>query len=462
MRLNEGRFHRAFSRIHLPRPISVIMPFPYFSTGILRNKRGMDLVYRSLSRWIFIWNSSRFVENFLHCSMKSLNYICLNPGRSAGVEKLDMADKGGRAAKPKDIPLEKIVQKSILFGSMQKLSLASIPASMRSMQESKLAKPALVLSSLDTVLPRRDESPHWEIAKKPGKDVPFEPGRGPVRPTLVFPAQAIMQHRTDEEHPSRIIKRAEMDVPYDTNRGVARPTLVLSSQAVLQHRMDEGFPRATTKRTEADVPYDINRGQVKPTLVFPSLATMQHRTDEEPPSVIIKRHKTDVPFDASRGLARPTFILSSQAILQHRMNEGFPRAISKRPEKDVPYDTNRGLARPALVLCSMHHRTDEGHPRMIGQKPEVEAPFDLSAKTDLQGAQIIWANSRMSARPPPAEMEYAPYLHTSIKREIGSEDEGPKQDARPPSIDIGRLSDQVCSIIERRLKIDRERCGVYA
>lgn len=75
-----------------------------------------------------------------------------------------------------------------------------------------------------------------------------------------------------------------------------------------------------------------------------------------------------------------------------------------------------------------------------------------------------WAKGIVWAHYPSAEMEYVTPRHPSIPIEKESSlDNARREDgSKPPAINISQLSDRVYSLIERRLKIDRERRGIYA
>jgi hypothetical protein len=141
--------------------------------------------------------------------------------------------------------------------------------------------------------------------------------------------------------------------------------------------------------------------------------------------------------------------------------------IRRGPEVEVSLYSNHGYrsAKPVLLLSSqatISSRSDESPPTMIRQKPEVDLSFDASARTDGTAPQMAWAKSRTSDWQSPAEMRYAATLHSSLEKDKSSEGASLKSSSKPQAININKLSEKVYSIIERKLRIDRERRGIYA
>ncbi|HSD58619.1 MAG TPA: hypothetical protein VLB04_10585 [Methanotrichaceae archaeon] len=96
--------------------------------------------------------------------------------------------------------------------------------------------------------------------------------------------------------------------------------------------------------------------------------------------------------------------------------------------------------------------------------PKVDLSHYISSRTDVTAAQMDRAKGRLPVLHPSAEMEYAVPRHPSIpiEKESSLGDARREDGSKPPAINISRLSDRVYSLIERRLKIDRERRGIYA
>ncbi len=394
---------------HHPKLISGIMPFRYANVNLLRRMGGLDLVYRLRFSGIFIWKWSQFKESFF---------------------KSFAADKRGIVMGPGDSHIGQALQEGRLWGFTQKLSPASPHASSPHAFTTSLGKSwACPARRVDTK-PSTKES----MTSKPLPGWNPEGGYGLLKPAFSSSYRAAILSRTDGNLPLTIRQSPETELSHHSNRscGPVKPALVPSPQAIILPGTKENPPMAIRGRYGFDRSRysNLSHSPVKPALISFS----QPRTTVSPstsgiPSIVIEyRSRVDLSLfsNHSHRLVEPALASSSQA--------------------------------------SMLSRADECPTAVMKQKPKVDLSHYISSRTDGTSAQMDWAKGRVWAHYPSAEMEYVTPRHPSIPIEKESSlDNARKEDSsKPPAININRLSDRVYFLIERRLKIDRERRGIYA
>ena len=103
-----------------------------------------------------------------------------------------------------------------------------------------------------------------------------------------------------------------------------------------------------------------------------------------------------------------------------------------------------------------------------GVRPQVSKPDSGNLPSqdlveDLAGRKLAASDPRMTRRRYP-ELEQIEPVETKIIREVGLLGEnrsGPDSDKRSIDLNLDRISDQVYSMIERRIRTERERRGLY-
>ena len=483
MRLADEKFCRTLARRHLPRLVSGIMPLQHISAMIPRRKRDLDLVYRYLLKGMIKWNSFRLIEKFLHSSIKTTTYVLLPPAFSGLISGKDASDKRREESKPINKYPGQILLRTSINSIVPNMHQVTIPASIRSSFEDK----SWTISAKGV-----DREPSRPRKKSSGPLLNLITCHGccPVNPGLVLSSQVIMcpgtkeisskktVPRTFEISSARIRQGREVLVPNNRLRShdLANPGLVLSSQAIMCPGTKESPSKKTVPRTfeissarirqgrEVLVPNNRLRSHdpVNPGLVLSSQAIMQPRTNESSPKSMVPRTFEIYPDRIRQGRevcvhnhrfqshdpVNPGLILSSRTVVFPRSIAGLPIAMKKRPGFDISHDFSAGTDRSAVRTARANRRYMADLPPSVQMEHKAVGPLSV---------EMEYAVARSTS----VEMEYKAPLSFSVEKEAGSEDVGWRYDSKPPAINMNKLSDQVYSIIERKIKIERERRGIY-
>jgi hypothetical protein len=425
MCLIDGEFCQALANRRHPRLISGIVPFRYANVDLLRRMGGLDLVYRLRFSGIFIWKRSLFKESFFKSSIRDVMYLPPSPGFSGRGDKGDAVDKRGIGMGPGDSYIGQALQEGSPRGFIQKRSLVSPHVFMISIGGS-WARSAR----------RADTKPSTKRSMASGPLPGWNPEEGYslLKPAVTSSYRVAALSRTDGDLPLAIRQSPEIELAHHSNRiyRPIKPALVPSFQNIILPGTKESPPMAIGDRYGFDRSSysNLSHSSIKPVLISSSQSqtTVPPSTSGILSIMVGHRSKVDISLFSNRDLrpARPVFASSSQAYMLSRADES-PAAVMK-------------------------------------QKPKVNLSQYIPSRTDCTAAQMDWAKGIVSALHPPAEMEYAAPRHPSIpiEKESGLADARREDGSRPPAINISRLSDRVYSLIERRMKIDRERRGIYA
>ncbi len=432
--LIDGKLSRRLARRHVLRLPSGLLPLRLRGSGILRRKARLVLVYRSLARGFFGMKSSRLTENILHSSGGNMTQIHLSFSLVAKETRI-LAEKGGTGAKATGRGYNSshlAFTESRLRAASPMLTLATIPTSVghRDVSGTGLSRGEIKGSSTRDSVAQRVLPAQWR-AQRPKE------GDREGKPVTTSNYAAQVLQRT-QEIPKRIISETKPAVSMKSEAQVLHRNQTSSQQIAddTNHGMALRSAAQVFHETEEDPGRII--GDTKLTVTMKSAAQMLHRIQESPQRLI--------------GDARPAMALRSATQVLHRAQEN-PQEIF-------------GSQRPIVVLDSVareQYRVPGGTPLVIGQSPKIDIP-DLQSGEDYPSKDYL-AHQRTSAqrpeaRHPSARMEYAVPPSPPIEREARPQGVVKKEEPKPPAININKLSERVYSMIESRLKIDRERRGV--
>lgn len=457
MPLIDRKFSRRLAGRHLLRRLSGLMLLRQRDSDILRRKARLDLVYRSLARGFFKMSSTRSPENIPHSYAGNMTYIHLSFGLVGKETRVVLAEKGGASGSAMDPGYRTsspVLTESPMRAAKPMLTLTTIPTFVRQGDISRMGSTGGEIKGASA----RDVMAQGLLPAQWRRENPMEGGpdgtpimasnsaaqvlqraqsnpqriASDTKPAATLRSAAQVFHRT-EEGPWRILSdtkpAAAQVLPGNQERiqkivSDAKPGTALGSAAQVIHRAED--PRQTISDTE-------------PAVTLKSAAQILHRTVESPRWLI--------------GDARPTMALRSRAQVLPRVEEDPQRIFSSRRPIAVPdsaaWEQNRGPGGPPLV---------------IRQSPKIDVPDPLSGED--YPAMDYWHHQQTSARGttealhPSARMEYAVSPSPPVERESRQQGVVKKEEQKPPAININKLSDRIYSMIESRLKIDRERRGV--
>jgi len=405
--LIDVKFSLRLASRHLLGRMSYLLPLrPKGSRS--HRKAKLPLVYRSLIGGISGRDATGFTENILHSYAGNMTHIHLSFGFLRKETSGLSAEKGGMGARATEAGCSSSLStspESRLRAAKPMLTLAMIPAFMGQGDMSRTASAGRENKGsyagderTPALLPAQ-----W-LTKRPKE------GRTEGRPVLPVTSAAQMLQKT-EKSPGRLI-------------GEAKPSAALRSVSRMLHRTEESPERHVS--------------DIKPAAMR-SAAQMFNRTKENPERTISD--------------AKPAAALRSAARMLHRTKES--------PERLV------GDAQPAVGLASFvqtQYRGLNGTPLVTRQSPKIDVGDPL-AGADYP-AMDFWTNQRtlgqstMDAPNLSAPMVYAVPTSPPVERESKKEVIVKREEPKAPAINISALSDRIYSMIESRLKIDRERRGV--
>ncbi len=399
MLLVDGKFCRALAGRHLPRLITSSKPFPIINTGVLHRKMKLDLMYRSLTDWIFIWRPSWFTENFFRSSIRSMSYIYRHQGSADWRGKTGLEGQRGSAVKTRDNYPDRALVESISISSVSNQHPASISA---------LLKPGYA-SRINQAI---DENKGSEN-------------------NILGNAGSTKEIRVGDNYLSQIHQENLLTSPVQKQHWDSIPRLLepgYVSKITLAGKeekrwMNHGRRISKPSHSHIHLVHSIE----KRSYLLSYQAAMQLMTNGRIPALIGQKTKAGISFNSSQDyrITKPALVLSSQAAIQPMTNKRIPIMIRQRSDLDITYGTPEGIVGTA--------------------------------------AQIAWADRITGGQHHSADIEYTapPRPPAENNRRLESAIIREKDNLKSTAINIKRLSDQVYSIIERKLKIDRERRGIY-
>ena len=182
-----------------------------------------------------------------------------------------------------------------------------------------------------------------------------------------------------------------------------------------------------------------------------------HRRQEvhTPPTHGISGFST--PFSV---FSRSIFFPGRKSVTPERQGISlFPRknGVTHRPHEHrdasemTPYPGSTGEAAMEDGYLHLYHRSPAATPYMWHSPGSNNEPGTVSAE-----------NANIYRTHP--EIEHVTSTHTEIVKERVIEPESdlkpPQVTPQPPGIDVDRMADQICQLIERRARIERERRGL--
>lgn len=458
MPLIDRKFSRRLAGRHLLRRLSGLMLLRQRDSDILRCEARLDLVYRSLARGFFKTSSTRSPENISHSYAGNMTYINLSFGLVGKETRVVLAKKGGAsgsAMNPGYRTSSPVLTESPMRAAKPMLTLATIPAFVRHGDISGIGSTGREIKGSSA----RDAMTQGLLLAQWRREKPME--GGPDGTPIMASNSAAQVLQRAQSNPQRIVS--------DT-----KPAATLRSAAQVFHRAEEGPWRilSDTKPAAAQVlPGNQERiqeivGDAKPGTASGSAAQVFHRAEDPrqtisdtKPAVTLRSaaqmlHRTGESPRRLIGDARPAMALRSAAHVLSRAEEDPQRIFGSQRLIAVPDSAARE-----------QNRVPGGPPLVIRQRPKINVPDPLSGEDypamDYWDHQQTSTRGTMEARHPSARMEYAVPPSPPVERESRQQGVVKKEEQKPPAININKLSDRIYSMIESRLKIDRERRGVY-
>ncbi|GEM_PF-2286656 len=376
-----------------------------------------------------------------------------------------------------------------------------------------LVNSCLIQSSQD-IMPHgtNESSPEWTKQGFKVHHLPIHRNQihDLVNPSLMQSAHVIMRPGTNESPLKRMVPRTLKIYSESTRQGredyvqnnrnqshdLLSYSLFLSSRAMMQSWTNESSPERTKQGLKVHH-HHIHRNQIHD-LVNSSLmqfaqVIMRPGTNESPLKGMVPRN-FEISSESTRqgredyvqnnrnqshDLLSSSLFLSSRAMMLSWTNESSPKRTAPRTFEISPAGIMRGgkvhvpnhrnqshdHVNPCLILSSralLSPGCIGNLPLTMKQRPGIDISHDVSAGPDRSAVQTAWANRRYQTDMPPSVlMEFKALPLRSVGKEIRLEDARWRDDSKPPSINMSKISDQVYSMIERKIKIERERRGIY-
>lgn len=485
----DGKFVKALSSRHLLRRKSRIMPFRNMDTRLVRRRRDLDLVYRIHFGGIFIWKWSGFKESTRKSSMRDATLFRLAPAIAPVFSerriKYDAPDKRDLGMGLKGSYRGKDLQNWHMSLFLPKLYQSNSPPHSKFLSHSKShsGETADRISSTwrgkaSRLLPDWRSDRGYSLLKTAFRSsfraasflsgTEENPGRGTKEQS------GFNLTHFSSRNPNIPVERAFGLLPdwrFDQGDSLLKTAFRPSFRASFLPGTEENHERVPKKQSGFDLTHfsDRNANPVEPALISSSPISVSYRTGGRAFG-LTRRWSDGTAFrspDQSPPQLKPAPYSSSQFIQLVGTSGIKTTGIVRRSGTGATLNSNH-VHRRALPASSLSpHATvssqpDEGLPAMIKKKPEINRYFDTPGMGNGMQAQMAWAKSGTSERQSSAEIRHASNLPHSLEKEEISDETGRKSSFKPQAININKLSEKVYSIIERKLRIERERRGIYA
>lgn len=500
MLLGDSRFCQALARRHQPRTVSAIRSIPGIRPKIFRHKKGIDLVYRRFFNGIIIRNSSQFREVLVHNLLKSKTYIPHSHGLCRW--KYERESLKGRIGDL--LPINKFLKNISLVVSgyriLPQMPMTSISSSISSNSKSlsRIAQARWVSRELMS----RESIRSGEKGAEQSNNMTAFYGYSPLESNFFFPTRAIVQLEAEKAIPADTAQGYDANITDCRIQGQVQDRV---HHSPIKHHIDPGhiFTRVPgnvqPEMRMASTSYPMNSWPKGLSRIAQARWMSRRSMSRGPMSreSMKSGEKRVGPLSNLRvfydyGPVESNFSLPPQSKVQLKVDKNTPHRIGQRRDPDIPDYRSRSQcllnASSILILqASAFPISIKRLPVDIKRRQEIDKSYNLSSEIDGPPAQAILVNRKYLAdQPPPVEMEYeairapsdempradsvnSPSFKMdnkepnplSVERGVRPECAGLRDISKPPTINITKLSDQVQNMIEKRIKIERERRGIY-